>query len=88
MGDGQVRIGARRADDRLKIEIGDDGPGIAPEQRAKALQRGGRLDLRAPGSGLGLAIALDLASLYGGTLTLGQSALGGLKVDLDLPAAY
>jgi hypothetical protein len=28
-----------------------------------------------------------LATLYGGTLTLGQSALGGLKVELDLPAA-
>lgn len=84
---GKVRIAAARANDRLKVEIGDDGPGIAAEQRAKALQRGGRLDERKPGSGLGLTIALDLATLYGGSLTLGQSALGGLKVELDLPAA-
>jgi signal transduction histidine kinase len=83
----KVRIAAARADDRLKVEIGDDGPGIAADQRALALQRGGRLDERKPGSGLGLTIALDLATLYGGTLTLGQSALGGLKVELDLPAA-
>ena len=83
----KVRIAAERANDRLKIEIGDDGPGIAAEQRAKALQRGGRLDERKPGSGLGLTIALDLATLYGGSLTLGRSALGGLKVELDLPAA-
>jgi signal transduction histidine kinase len=83
----KVRIAAARANDRLKVEIGDDGPGIAAEQRAKALQRGGRLDERKPGSGLGLTIALDLATLYGGSLTLGQSALGGLKVELDLPAA-
>lgn len=83
----KVRIAAARADDRLKVEIGDDGPGIAADQRAKALQRGGRLDERKPGSGLGLTIALDLATLYGGSLTLGQSALGGLKVELDLPAA-
>ena len=83
----KVRIAAERASDRLKIEIGDDGPGIAAEQRAKALQRGGRLDERKPGSGLGLTIALDLATLYGGSLTLGRSALGGLKVELDLPAA-
>jgi signal transduction histidine kinase len=84
---GKVRIAAARANDRLKVEIGDDGPGIAAEQRAKALQRGGRLDEGMPGSGLGLTIALDLATLYGGSLTLGQSALGGLKVELDLPAA-
>ena len=84
---GKVRIAAVRANDRLKVEIGDDGPGIAAEQRAKALQRGGRLDERTPGSGLGLTIALDLATLYGGSLTLGRSALGGLKVELDLPAA-
>jgi signal transduction histidine kinase len=84
---GKVRIAAARADDRLKIEIGDDGPGIAADQRALALQRGGRLDERKPGSGLGLTIALDLATLYGGSLTLGQSPLGGLKVQLDLPAA-
>ncbi|HKP27354.1 MAG TPA: ATP-binding protein [Dongiaceae bacterium] len=83
----KVRIAAARANDRLKVEIGDDGPGIAAEQRTKALQRGGRLDERKPGSGLGLTIALDLATLYGGSLTLGRSALGGLKVELDLPAA-
>jgi signal transduction histidine kinase len=84
---GKVRIAAARAGDRLKVEIGDDGPGIAAEQRAKALQRGIRLDERKPGSGLGLTIARDLATLYGGSLTLGQSPLGGLKVELDLPAA-
>jgi signal transduction histidine kinase len=84
---GKVRIAAARKDDRLTIEIGDDGPGIAADQRVLALQRGGRLDERTPGSGLGLTIAMDLATLYGGTLTLGQSPLGGLKVQLDLPAA-
>jgi signal transduction histidine kinase len=83
----KVRIAATRSKDRLKVEIGDDGPGIAAEQRAVALQRGGRLDEHKPGSGLGLTIATDLAQLYGGSLTLGQSSLGGLKVELDLPAA-
>ncbi len=83
----KVRIAASRTGDRLQVEIGDDGPGIAADQRAAALQRGGRLDEHKPGSGLGLTIALDLATLYGGTLRLGRSPLGGLKVELDLPAA-
>jgi signal transduction histidine kinase len=84
---GKVRIAAARKGSRLKVEIGDDGPGIAVEQRALALRRGGRLDEHKPGSGLGLTIAQDLATLYGGTLTLGQSVLGGLNVELDLPAS-
>lgn len=83
----RVTIDAANRNGRLVISIGDDGPGIAPEQRAAALQRGGRLDERKPGSGLGLTIAQDLAKLYGGSLVLGQSALGGLLVTVDLPAA-
>ena len=82
-----IQIDAARADDRLKIAIGDDGPGIAAELHTIALRRGGRLDEQTPGSGLGLAIASDLTALYGGSLTLSRSALGGLRVELDLPAA-
>lgn len=84
---GRIDITASSKSGRLVIEIGDDGPGIPPERRAIALQRGGRLDERKPGSGLGLTIAQDLATLYGGSLTLGQSPLGGLLVTIDLPAA-
>lgn len=72
---------------RLIAIVEDDGPGIPEPARAAALARGARLDESAPGSGLGLAIARDLAALYGGTLALGESGLGGLKAELDLPAA-
>jgi signal transduction histidine kinase len=51
------------------------------------LTRGVRADETVPGSGLGLAIVADLVALYGGSLQLGRSALGGLKVELQLPAA-
>ncbi len=84
---GRVYISARRAGARLLIEVGDDGPGIAPDHRETALLRGGRLDEQKSGSGLGLAIAGDLTRLYGGTLALTESALGGLMVVVDLPAA-
>ncbi|MCI0465737.1 MAG: two-component sensor histidine kinase, partial [Beijerinckiaceae bacterium] len=40
-----------------------------------------------PGSGLGLSIVGDLASLYGGNLSLGDSPKGGLRAALRLPAA-
>jgi signal transduction histidine kinase len=69
----------------LQITIDDDGPGIAPERRAAALTRGVRLDESAPGSGLGLHIVAELSGLYGGSVELGDSPLGGLRVQLKLP---
>ena len=71
----------------FRVTIDDDGPGLAPELRQAALSRGKRLDETKPGSGLGLSIVADLASLYGGALTLEESPNGGLRADLRLPSA-
>ena len=81
----RVRLVADAAD--VRIEIDDDGPGIPPEQRAQALQRGRRLDERRSGSGLGLAIVDELARPHGGALELADADLGGLRAVLRLPAA-
>jgi signal transduction histidine kinase len=45
------------------------------------------LDETKPGSGLGLSIVAELAQLYGGKLELGTAPIGGLRVELELPAA-
>jgi signal transduction histidine kinase len=82
-----VHVDVRRDGAQLLLAVNDDGPGIAPEQRATVLQRGVRLDESLPGSGLGLAIVTELAGLYGGGLTLDQSPLGGLRATLRLPSA-
>lgn len=83
----RVTIIARRQGDRLSVVIEDDGPGIAPPVRDAVLTRGQRLDERVPGSGLGLDIVREIVTLYRGGLSLGDSALGGLRVEIDLPAA-
>nr|WP_149892202.1 ATP-binding protein [Roseibium aestuarii] len=89
----QVRVQVRQlAADRsgrsfLELLIEDDGPGLSPDQRREAVQRGKRLDETVPGTGLGLAIVVDLAGLYGGEVALSDSDLGGLAVRLTLPAA-
>jgi len=82
-----VRVKASRQGRRILISVDDDGPDIAPEQRASVMQRGVRLDESHPGSGLGLAIVVELAHLYGGEFTLDTSDLGGLSARLSLPAA-
>jgi signal transduction histidine kinase len=69
----------------LVAEIDDDGPGLDKNARAAAIERGKRLDESRPGSGLGLSIVVELASIYGGSLELDESPLGGLRAILRLP---
>ncbi|WP_200372057.1 sensor histidine kinase [Rhodovibrio salinarum] len=85
----QVRLSARPAatEGWLVIAVDDDGPGLPEDQRMAVFDRGRRLDTRVDGSGLGLAIVVELAELYGGTVALGDSDLGGLCATLTLPAA-
>lgn len=84
----RVRIAAAIRDERTWIlTVEDDGPGLAAEQRQAVLMRGARLDETAPGSGLGLSIVDELVRAYGGTLSLAESSLGGLKIELRLPRA-
>jgi signal transduction histidine kinase len=69
----------------LRIIVDDDGPGLSEVDRARVLRRGQRLDESKPGSGLGLSIVVDLAALYGGSLSLGSAPIGGLRAELVLP---
>ena len=90
---GKVRVVAAEDDatqdgsGRLRVTVEDDGPGLREDERAAVLKRGERLDESAPGSGLGLAIVDELARAYGGSLVLGDSRLGGLRIELHLPRA-
>ena len=72
---------------QMTVVVEDDGPGLPEDQRDEVLKRGARLDESAPGSGLGLSIVDELVRAYEGRLTLASSAMGGLKVIAELPAA-
>jgi two-component system sensor histidine kinase PhoQ len=86
----RVRIGARRELDslgraRLRLTIEDDGAGVAPGDRQRVFERGARVDEQVDGQGLGLAMVRDIVALYGGELTIGDSALGGAQIEVVLP---
>jgi signal transduction histidine kinase len=84
----QVQVGAAADGTKaVRLHVDDDGPGLPAELRARALERGRRLDERRDGSGLGLTIVAELAELYGGRVDLADSPLGGLRVTVTLPAA-
>jgi signal transduction histidine kinase len=79
----QVRITATAGPGWTRLTVEDDGPGMLPSRMEAALEGNPRVDESAGGSGLGLLIARDLARSTHGTLALGSSSLGGLRVALE-----
>lgn len=70
--EGRIRVTADRSPDgsAVRIEVRDEGPGIAREDRERVFERferGGRPD-GSGGTGLGLAIARWAVALHGGTI--------------------
>ncbi len=71
----------------IVLQVDDDGPGLSPEDRSRVFQRFVRGSGSVPGgSGLGLALVSESAEALGGTATAGESDLGGLRVEVRLPA--
>src|SRR5690625_3129638 len=69
---GRIQVTAARTADQtgVSIQVHDEGPGIAREERTRVFerfQRGGSADTSG-GTGLGLAIARWAAGLHGGTV--------------------
>lgn len=82
-----VRVTSALEHGHVVLTVDDDGPGLDPGLAASVTERGVRADERVPGSGLGLAIVRHLADLYGGSLVLARSPLGGLRAQLTLRVA-
>ena len=76
VGEVSVRVAADRPDDghaQLRVQVGDTGIGIAPQQLAQLFEPFTQADTsttrRFGGTGLGLAISRRLVSMMGGELT-------------------
>jgi two-component system sensor histidine kinase PhoQ len=83
--DGRVRVsGSRGAEGGLMLIVEDDGEGVSPELRDALLSRGARADTRREGQGIGLAVVMELVAAQDGELVLGDSELGGARVELRL----
>jgi signal transduction histidine kinase len=87
---GQVRVRAgRAADGFVRLTVEDSGPGVPDDLLPRIFDRFFRAhgQRSASGSGIGLAVVRGFVEAMGGQATAHRSELGGLAVDLDLPAA-
>ena len=71
--------------ERLKLLIEDDGPGISEDDRRRIGHRGVRTDENVPGHGIGLSMVQETIEMYGGSLTIEASPLGGARFSVRLP---
>jgi signal transduction histidine kinase len=83
--------GARTEGERMILEISDEGPGIAPEDRDRVFHRFTRGERAVGGgTGLGLAIARWAVDLHGGTIVVvdpAEAAEPGCRIRITLPGA-
>ncbi|MQY24079.1 sensor histidine kinase [Nocardia macrotermitis] len=87
----RVAITLESDENRARILVDDDGPGIAPADRERVFGRFVRLDddraRSTGGSGLGLAIVTEIVAAHNGSVTIGESPWGGARFVLELPVA-
>lgn len=86
--EGEIELSLRRLGDRVSITVRDDGDGMDPEIRNRALEEMysfNTVNQRVENFGLGLYLCNHLIHRMGGTLLLTSEELRGTLVTLSLP---
>lgn len=85
----QVEVAVRSEHGQACLTVADDGPGIAPADRLRVLERFVRLDTNRSrsggGTGLGLAIVFEIVAAHGGSVRIDDRPGGGTTVVVQLP---
>ena len=87
--DAPVVVHASRVDDRVRVEVRDEGVGIAPEQQGMLFQRFARV--RTPdtanvrGTGLGLYISRRIVEAHGGRIWVSSEPGRGSTFAFEVP---
>lgn len=87
----QVAFSLAEGSGRTRLCVDDDGDGVPEGERSRVFERFVRLDDARSrdegGNGLGLAIVAEIVAAHGGTVTVGQSPLGGARFEVVLPTS-
>lgn len=87
---GSIAVTVRRDGGRIIVDWEDSAPGVPAAELSRLTERLYRVEgsrsRAGGGSGLGLAIARAIVEGHGGTLSARASRLGGLAIEIELPA--
>jgi signal transduction histidine kinase len=75
----RIRVSVVPEHDIVALLVDDSGPGMSPEDRARAFDRFWRGRQDQAGSGLGLAVVASLAQASGAEVSLEASPMGGVR---------
>lgn len=81
-----LRFGVQREDDKVKISLADNGPGINEESKADVFEAFvvGEKSRNKQGSGLGLAVCKKIVTMHGGTIELAKEPIEGFTTEFDV----
>jgi signal transduction histidine kinase len=82
----EIHVTAAETDRTVAVVVSDNGDGIPPEVRETCFELG-QQGPDSDGDGIGLYLVSRLAEVYGGTAEVGESASGGARFRVALPAA-
>ena len=87
-----VRVGVRRDNGSVVLEVADEGPGLFPDEAAKVFERFYRGDPSrnrtiGSGTGLGLSIVAAVAQAHGGQAHVDSVPGHGARFWVELPPA-
>lgn len=84
----RIDVRTRTDGTELRLEIDDTGPGIPPSWRERVFEPFTRVEGRSvAGAGIGLSVVRELVLAHGGRVWIEDSARGGARVVVALPAA-
>ena len=80
----EIDVSARTADDRVVVEIADNGPGIPDDQKDDVFGKGEK-GLESDGTGLGLYLVRTLVEAYDGEIEIRDNDPEGAIFVLEIP---
>ena len=86
--EGEVRVGVDRGRRAWRVEVDDDGEGIAPALRERVFERfvqGADAARRGGGVGVGLAVVRGFVELHGGRVGVANAPRGGARFWFEIP---
>jgi two-component system, OmpR family, phosphate regulon sensor histidine kinase PhoR len=88
----ELTVGMAVFDDRVRVWVDDEGPGIPVMNRERVFEPFYRLEGTSErgiaGSGIGLSVVRELAELHGGRAWAESAPGGGSRIAVEFPGAY